>query len=550
MPERRSEHIIPQDVDQENKQGSSFRTTDILSVARALWPDRVVIKFGERNITYETLYEKSTKIAHGLSKIGVGRGDRVAMLSGNSPEYIQAYFATALLGAEFVPLNFRSKHDQLTYMLNIVHAKVLLYADRNRQDAQAIRKDINPNIQYVSLGTDMEKKLEGELSYQDFINQEEADEINDPNGTDEDVTVIMFTSGTTSFPKAVEQQHRSFTELLSFPEDLEKQETILITTPLFHVAALQGVFSSIAEGRTMVLLPDIKPESLLQALANGVQRATLVPTQIEQIISHPDFPKHDLSNLRQITYGGSQMPLNVILEAIKKLSQVSFVRAYGLTETGGTVAVLGSEAHKITGHETEAELRKKQYVLTYGIGKPIEGVKITIVDDAGNEIPPREDENGGELGRITIRTNRVMKGYLGRQKETKDILDGNTLTTSDLGWIDNEGNVYCMGRADDMIIRGGEKIPPAEVETILLGNPEIADAGVIGISDNEWGQAVAAVIVLNTGSKATQQEIIEFCRERLGSSKSPARIIFTKELPRNAMGKLVRKDLQRLFVSS
>lgn len=546
MLEKQPEYIPPRDPNQGSKESSCLRTTDILGVARALWPDRAAIKFDDRTVTYEKLYQDATKIAHGLISNGIKCGDSVAILSGNSPEYIVTYFATALIGARFVPLNFRSTSEQLAHMLKTVDAKALFYADRNRSSIEAVRGgNIDPSMKLISFET----KTDGELHFQDFINQGKTDEISDSGSTDKDVAVIMFTSGTTSFPKAVEQRHKSFTELLSFPEDTERQETILITTPLFHVAALQGVFSSIIEGRTMVFLSDIKPESLLQALANGVQRTTLVPTQIEQIISHPDFPKYDLSKLRQITYGGSQMPLNVILEAIRKLPQVSFVRAYGLTETGGTVAVLGPEVHRITGQESEAELRKKKYVLTYGIGKPIEGVRITIIDDSGNEIPPREDENSGDLGRIVIKTNRVMQGYRGKEEETKSVLQGNTFITSDLGWADKEGYVYCMGRADDMIIRGGEKIPPAEVETALLGYPTIADAGVIGIPDEKWGQIVAAVVVLNAESKTTQQEIIEFCRERLGSSKSPVKIIFREELPRNAMGKLVRKELQGLFVS-
>lgn len=544
MVERQSGQLSPQGPENKNRI-PSLLTTDILSVARSVWPDRVAIKFGDISVTYEELFRDATKIAHGLSGMGVVKEDRVAVLSGNSPEYVETIFAIALAGAQLVPLNFRSTPEQIVHMFNTVNAKVVFYADRNRPSVQAVRGEINPDIKLVSFET----KMEGEISFQDLMSHGEEDEIDTSGIADTDVAVIMFTSGTTSLPKAVEQPHSSFTESLSFPEDPEKHATILVTTPLFHVAALQGIFASVVEGRTMVLLPDFRPESLLQALSAGVERATLVPTQIEQIINHSDFSKYDLSQLRQITYGGSHMPLPVILEAMKKLPEVAFVRAYGLTETGGTVAVMGSDGHKITGHETEDELRKKYYALTYGIGKPVDGVKITIVDDLGNEIPPREEEEG-VMGRITIETSRVMQGYLGQQRETSEVLEGKRFITQDLGWTDKEGNTYLIGRVDDMIIRGGEKIPPAEIETTLLNHPAIADAVAIGVPDKEWGQVVAAVVSLKPGAQATQEEIIEFCKKTLGSSKTPARIVITEQLPRNALGKLVRRDLKQFFVVS
>lgn len=527
----------------ENRQDPSLRTTDILNIARSIWPDRSAIKFGDKSTTYEELYSSATKIAHGLLTNNINRGDSIAVLSGNSPEYIQTYFASALIGANFVPLNFRSTPEQIAYMLNTVNAKALFYPDRNRSSAQAIKDNIDSNIKRVAY----ESNLDGEIPFKDLADHNNVDEIDTSGNKDTDITVVMFTSGTTSLPKAVEQPHRSFTKALSFTDDPDRHEAILITTPLFHVAGLQGIFASIVEGRTMVLLPDFKPESFLQAFANGVRRATLVPTQIEQIINHGDFDKYDLSPLQQITYGGSHMPLQVIRKATEKLPDVSFTRAYGLTETGGTVAVMGPEDHKITGKETKEELQKKLYALTYGIGKPIDGVRITVVDDLGNEIPSRDDENSGELGKIVVETDRIMQGYRGRQEETKKVLHENKFITSDLGWIDREGNVYCVGRADDMIIRGGEKIPPAEIETALLNHPAIAEVGAIGVSDKEWGQVIGVAIVLKPGSNATKEQIIAFCKEILGSSKVPAKIVFTEKLPRNAMEKLVRKDLNPLF---
>ncbi|GEM_PF-44861 len=532
--------VEPKGTPPETNSGSGLRTTDLLGIAASFWPERPAIQFGDESVTYGQLLENSTRVAGGLKALGIGTGDRVAILAGNSPKHIELYFATALIGAQFVPLNFRSNPDQLAYMLNLTGSKLLFFDDRNQTRAKSAQELIDNSIQLVAL-----EETDQEPNYQKLINEGRADQLEN-TAIDTDITIVMFTSGTTSLPKAVLQPHRSFTANIAFPDDVEGHEIILISTPLFHVAAMQGVFSSIAEGRTMVLLPDFRVESLLQALSHGVGRATLVPTQIEAIVNYHNLDQYDLSHLRTITYGGSSIPLAVIQKAVQLLPHVDFYRAYGLTETGGTVAVLGPQDHR-TDNQKRDELEKKIYRLTYSVGKPLHGVEIIIVDESGNLIPAR-DQQTGPLGRIAIKSNQTMQGYLGREAETQAVLQNKVLTTQDIGWQDTEGYVYCLARADDMIIRGGEKIPPAEVETIIASHPAVLETAVVGLPDRKWGQIIAAVVVAKPGLQIDEAEILALCKERLGSSKTPDKIaIITTQLPRNAADKILRSELQKLF---
>lgn len=519
MTERTAEH-----------QPENFLTTStLLEIASCLWPDRTAIVFGDRSITYKELQQESTRLARGLRELGLGSGDNVAIISANCPEYLTTYFAASAIGARLVPLNFRSNLDQLHYMLEVTRPKLLFYGDRNREIAQAATANRPERPHLVSLQT----RTQNSSYYPDLLI--DGAELDQPDTTAEDTTIIMFTSGTTSLPKAVEQPHRSFTADLPIATDPESEETIMITTPLFHVAAMQGVFASVAEGRTMVLLPNFRIESILSAIERGVSRITLVPTQLEQLVNHPDLTKYDLNSLRQITYGGSHIPLSVILKAIAALPNVAFFRAYGLTETGGTVAVLGPGDHRV-GNE---------YRLTYSIGHPLPDTQIKIIDEDGRLIPPRASEQG-PLGRIAIKTKRAMEGYLGRPEQTRGTLtDDGFILTQDLGWQDLEDYVYCLARADDMIIRGGEKIPPGEIESALLSHPSVADAVAFGIPNEEWGQVIGVAIVPQPGVTIDEATIIAFCQERLGSSKTPARIIIKEELPRNALGKVLRSQLQQ-----
>ncbi len=256
-------------------------------------------------------------------------------------------------------------------------------------------------------------------------------------------------------------------------------------------------------------------------------------------MEHPDFGKHDLSSLQVITYGAAPMPLEVIKRAVDGFPGVSFINAFGQTETGSTITTLGPEDHVITGTEEEKE---KKLTRLSSIGKPMSDVEMKIVNEKGHELPV------GQVGEIVARGPRVMTGYWKDEEKTEKTIDKEGwVHTGDMGYMDEDGYFFLAGRTTDMIIRGGENISPEEVEAVLHSHPKIEEVAVIGVPDEEWGEQPRAVVVVKQGETATADEIIEYCRARMSSFKRPRSVIFVNELPRNPMGKVLKRVLREQY---
>ncbi|MFO7962625.1 MAG: long-chain fatty acid--CoA ligase [Desulfobacterales bacterium] len=512
-----------------------MNTTDFFSVAAAICPDRDFMVFEGTRTTYMEAGARINSLAFKLAEMGIEKGDRVGILSVNCPQYIESYFAAAKTGAIFVPLNFRAKKDELEYMLTASEARYLLVGERYLESA----KEMIPSLPLLEKCISIDTPFENMLFYEDLVDAEFEDEYFS-EVEDEDVTILMFTSGTTGRPKAVPLTHESFGSYILenvSPADPETEEKNILTVPLYHVAGVQGMLAGVYGGRTLVLMRQFEVEKWLQLVEEEkANRAMLVPTMLKQVIDHENFDKYDLSSLEVITYGAAAMPFPVIKKAIEMMPGVSFINAFGQTETGSTITMLGPEDHQIDG--TEEEKEKKLRRLATSIGKPLPDVEIQIVDPDDNPLAPHQ------IGEIVARGPRVMRGYWKDEAKTKVAFtrDG-WLKTSDQGWMDEEGYIYRTGRADDVIIRGGENISPKEVEEALITHPKIAEVAVIGVPDEEWGQQPYAVIVLKEGESATEEEIIDFTRDKLASFKCPRKVVFKDELPRTAIGKLQRKKL-------
>jgi acyl-CoA synthetase (AMP-forming)/AMP-acid ligase II len=271
-----------------------------------------------------------------------------------------------------------------------------------------------------------------------------------------------------------------------------------------------------------------------------VNRAMLVPTMLKRVIDHPSFGKHDLSSLRLVTYGAASMPLEVIKKAINVMPGVKFINAFGQTETSSTVLALGPEDHDLSG--TPKEVEKKLQRLSSSIGKPLPGAEVAVLDEDGNLVGPNK------AGVIAVRGQRVMSGYWkDSEKTAQSMTTSGWLKTGDMGWQDEDGYFFLAGRGDDMIIRGGENISPEEVEQVLQAHPKVEEAAVIGVTDPEWGQQPKAVVVLKAGQQAASEELMEHCRSNLASFKRPRDVVFVGSLPRNPMGKVIRKALREMY---
>jgi len=519
-----------------------MNTTDFLTVAAAICPDRDFMVFEGERLSYMEAGTHINSLAFALEGLGIKKGDRVGMLSVNCPRYIETYFAVAKTGAILVPLNFRATADELEYMLAASETRFLFVGERYIDMVKALR----PNLPNLERCISIDGPCDDMLNYYDMI-ASDSDEEFFSEIEDEEITILMFTSGTTGRPKAVPLTHESFGSYILdnvTPADPEIEEKNIMTVPLYHVAGIQGMLAGVYGGRTLVLMRQFEVKEWLDTVqAERINRAMLVPTMLKKIVDFENLSDYDLSSLDIITYGAAAMPFLVIKKAIELFPGVSFINAFGQTETGSTITMLSPEDHQIEG--TEAEKEKKLKRLASSIGKALPDVEIRIVNEDGDPLPP------DEIGEIVARGSRIMSGYWRDEEKTKQAFtpDG-WLRTSDRGWMDEEGYLYRTGRADDVIIRGGENISPIEVEEVLSSHPKIDEVAVIGVSDEEWGQVPYAVAVLKKDQVATEAEIIEYSKDKLASFKRPRAVVFVDELPRTAIGKLQRKKLVEKYSKS
>jgi len=515
-----------------------MNTADFLNIATSICPDKVAIVFEGKRYTFSQLNERVNRLANALSNLGVSKDDRVAMLQVNCNQCVETYFATAKLGAIYVPLNFRAKGDELTYILNSSEANTLLVGERYIDLANSIKANLTSVNHYIAI----DNKPDGMLYYEDILSSSPADEIA-TEINDDDTTILMYTAGTTGLPKGVMLSHNSFAVYVLenvTPADPELDEGNILTVPLYHVAGIQAMMAAIYGGRTLVMERQFEAKGWMELVEKEkANRAMMVPTMLKQLMNHPDFSKHDLSSLKVITYGAAPMPLEVIKRALEVFPGVSFINAFGQTETASTITTLSPEDHIISGSEEEREKKLKRLS---SIGRPMSDIEMTIVDEDGHELPP------GEVGEIVARGPRVMTGYWKDKEKTEKTIDQDGwVHTSDMGYMDEDGYFFLAGRATDMIIRGGENIAPEEVEAVLHSHPKIEEAAVIGVPDEEWGEQPRAVAVLKKGETATPEEIMEYCRAKMSSFKRPRSVVFVDELPRNPMGKVLKRVLREQY---
>ena len=537
-----------------------MNTTEFLSIACAIVPDRRALIFGGLEFSFEELQQRVNRLSSSLSGLGVGAGDRVATMQVNCNQSIEIYFAAAQLDALYVPLNFRARAEELEQMLAIAQPSILFIGERYLPlmptGVQTGSGELPANRIVLLDGRPDGPTSNEHLAYDDLQSQGNPEQVHFSEAGDDDTTVIMFTAGTTGVPKGVMLTHDSFSSyLLSTvaPADPDVAETNLLSVPFYHIAGLQAALAAIYGGRTLAIMRQFEPAEWLD-LAQGqrVNRAMLVPTMLKQLMDHPRFREYDLSSLNVITYGAAPMPLPVIRQAIEEFPGARFINAFGQTETASTITMLPPEDHILEG--TEQEVEKKLRRLT-SIGKPLEDVEVMIVSEEG--MPVGE----GEVGEIVARGDRMMKGYWRQEAATGETLRSGWVYTGDLAYQDEDGYIYLEGRAKDFIKRGGEMIAPDEVEQTLMSHPLVEDAAVIGVPDLEWGEEVRALVVRKTsrtvapGATADQDiletdlatELIDYCRPKLAGFKRPRSVVFVNSLPRNVMGKLLKRELREQY---
>jgi len=519
-----------------------MNTANFLSLPAAMFGDQEILVFGTHRATYAELLSRVRRLASALCARGVRKGDRLGVLATNSHRYVECYYAAAMAGAIFVPLNYRAKPHELEHMIRKAELGVLVFEERYRATLDALSASLPGGMRRVTLTASGHASGE---AFEDLL-ASGSEDFEEVDVEESDTSILMYTSGTTSLPKGVLLTFGDFTAYVVGTVDMadgSPRGATVNCVPLYHIAGATNIMTSLWTGRKLVLLPQFDAGQWLDTVQQErITHAFVVPTMMKKLLDHPDFRSFDLSSLTNLSYGGAPMPLSVIRRALEAFPPAcGFVNAFGQTETTSTLTVLGPDDHRLTGDpgRDEATLRRLG-----SIGRPLPDVEIKVVDTEGRTL------DANQTGEILVRTPRVMKGYAGNVEGGARRDDDGFLHTRDLGFIDDDGYVFLLGRADDMIIRGGENIAPAEVEAVLQTHPAVDEVAVLGLPNEEWGQIVVAVVALRPGHEVPPEELGEFCRQRLATFKKPEVVRIVEELPRNPLGKILRNELKKQLEGS
>lgn len=493
-----------------------------------LQPDSTaIISDDGRAYTYSEFNAGVNRIANSLPGIGVTRGDRVAVLFPNNPEFLMAWFAAAKTGTIIVPLNYRLALPELAYILDDCGATTLAYTPEFAEQVKPLRGKVESVKTYVCVGGPGD---EGDIDYDKRIStSRDGEPFVDGEVMLDDTHFIMYTSGTTGHPKGAILTHgnthwNAINAMLAY--QLSRSETNLVATPMYHIAGLSaGATPILYSGGRVILMRFFDPEEALRMIeSHHVTTMFGIPSMFKMMSECERFDQTDFSSLRFLIVGGAPCPVSLIEKYLAK--GVTFNQGYGLTETAPGVTALPEED----------ALRKRG-----SAGKPLFYVDVDIVDDADMQVKQ------GQLGEIVIKGPNVFKGYWNNQEETDKVLRHGWFHTGDIGYLDSEGYLYIADRKIDMIISGGENIYPAEVEKTIRSHPRVAEVAVIGIADKRWGESPLALVIVKSGETLTEDDIIVFCRDRLARFKTPKKVVFTEELPMNSTGKILKKDLRSSY---
>jgi len=515
-------------------------TAEFLTISAAIVPDRVAIAGPDERLTYADLQSRANRLAQAFQEMGIGRGQAVGVMAVNCVEFGEIYYATAAVGATLVPLNFRAKPEELTYMIDSSDVTVLFIAERYYSIYEAIQAS-TPTVTHV-IPLDFERPG---LTSLKAIRASHEDIPVFADTDDKDPTLIIFTSGTTSLPKGVVLSYQALTALVvntQAPADPStNQQVVLVSVPFYHIAGATTLMSAVFSGRRLVVLPQFDPQAWLAAVEReGVTHAFVVPTMLKRIMEVDDFGRYNLDSLQLITYGAAPMPYEVVRRAVDVFApdraNVGLMNSYGQTEATGSMTTLGPDDHRLNGTPEENDLKIQRL---RSVGRPMTDIDVAILFPDGRVAPANEE------GEICIRGDRVMRGYNKRDDDTESALKDGWLHTGDVGKIDDGGYLFITGRIKDMVIRGGENIAPAEIEQVLEDHPGVAEAAIIGVPDVEWGEVCKAIMVpVDESLLPSEQELTEYVKSRLASYKAPAYYEWVDELPRNPLGKVLKTELR------
>lgn len=486
----------------------------LLDMAVQACGERVAVGPRATGITYDQLREQATRVAGTLDKPGTGRLVLVAESSDACPAML---FGSALIGVPFCAVNYRLADDRLRAVVSRTTPATVVVDEASRGRLEG--------IEGATL-VDAADLFRGEPT--------EADPaVADPDG--DGVAISLFTSGTTGDPKSVLLRHGNLFSYIVGTTELgaaDSDEAALVSVPPYHIAGLAAILSNVYLGRRIVYLPQFDAAEWVRlAHQERITHAMIVPTMLGRILDAIEESGVELTCLRALSYGGGRMPLAMIRRAMRLLPHVDFVNAYGLTETSSTICLLTPDDHREAAAASDPDVAAR----LGSVGRAVPGVEVEIRGpETGQPL------SAGEIGEVFVRGDQVSGEYEGNRA----LDDGGWFPTKDVGMLDEDGFLFLKGRADDVIVRGGENLSPGEIEETLLAHPAVAEAAVVGIPDREWGEAPAAVVVPVPGESVDADELKDWVRSSLRSSRMPTVVVERTALPYSETGKLLRRVLR------
>jgi acyl-CoA synthetase (AMP-forming)/AMP-acid ligase II len=513
----------------------SIETLDqVLRVHSQASPDKTAMRAGERVWSYAEIYDEACRVAQGLIAEGVSPQDRVAFLDRNVPEFFSFYFGAVMANAVTLAVNWRLAAPEMEYILNHAQARVLLIGEEFLGHLAQMNLETVERILVIGEAGSFERYEDWVASHPPIDPKIECD-IGD-------TCYQLYTSGTTGRPKGVELTHRNFKAAMNLGArewSIDSESVVMVAMPLFHIAGSGWGIAGFCQGAESVLVRDLDPAEVLRLIeTRRVTNSLFVPAVLQILCATPGVEKTDFGSLRSIVYGASPISEPVLVRSIEVFG-CGFGQVYGLTETTGAITMMRDEDHDPGGPNAH---------LLRSAGKPWGDVGIRIVDAETNRDLPE-----GEVGEIWIRSAQNMKGYWRNPEATADAYpegrDENGLgwfRSGDAGYL-KDGYLYIHDRVKDMIVSGAENVYPAEIENALMAHPGVADAAVIGVPSEKWGETVKAIIVDAPGAAATDEELLEHCRARLARYKCPTSFDRVAALPRNPSGKILKTELREPY---
>ncbi len=505
---------------------------DGLKQSVASHPDKIASITAQQTYTFKQVDDRVNRLSNALVRLGIKRGEQVAILALNSHRYLELYYGIPQLGAVVVPINFRIPPAEVKYIIDHAEAVAVCVDDALKPVIDGLRPHLASVRHFISIGDQGDA---GYLNYETLL-EEASPDFESRDVTEDDLLGLFYTSGTTAEPKGVMLTHKNMianNRHANAVRPANPDDIYLHTAPMFHLADGAATFSNVAHGIAQSYLARFDPQAVLETIERDrISTMVLIPTMINFLLHYPKLKEYDLSSLRHITYGASPIAPDVLKKAIE-IFGCQFGQGYGLTEASPLLTALTFEDHK----EALADERKAKRLAS--CGKPVPGVEVRVVKDDGTNAQP------GEVGEIIARGPNIMKGYWKREAETAAAVRDGWLYTGDLATVDEEGYLYLVDRKKDMIVSAGENVFSTEVEAVIYKHPAVKEAAVIPVPSDEWGEAVHACIALKDGASLTYEELLEFCKQELATYKAPRSMeIITPELPKGGTGKILKKALR------